>query len=98
MDDFLMQNILNDNIEDLEPPSRRTGNPLTELPEKQFIKLFRVNKRLFNYIVSLVEPYMRPKRISTDLAVNTRVSISVTKLSSFKYVRYSIKSKRLRKM
>ncbi|KAJ3662030.1 hypothetical protein Zmor_006397 [Zophobas morio] len=73
MDDFIMQNILNEDVEGLEPPSRRTGNPLTELPEKQFIKLFRVNKRLFNYIVSLVEPYMRPKRRSTDIAVNTRV-------------------------
>ena len=84
MDDFVMKNILNEDVEDLEPASRCTGNPLTELPEKQFIKLFRVNKRLFNYsVVSLVEPHMRSKLRSTDLAVNTQVSKYVCHKTAF---------------
>jgi hypothetical protein len=64
------------------PTQRRTaepfaGDPLRELPERQFVKLFRVSKDLFNFIVTVVEPYMRPKSRPSDLSIHTRVIKSI---------------------
>jgi hypothetical protein len=49
------------------PTQRRTaepfaGDPLRELPERQFVKLFRVSKDLFNFIVTCRTLYASKKQ------------------------------------
>jgi hypothetical protein len=89
MDDLMMVNLMEDleNEEEVDVPLRRTaGDPLRELPERQFVKLFRVSKDLFNFIVTVVEPYMRPQRRPSDLSIHTRVIKPITFFSSALFV------------
>jgi hypothetical protein len=75
MDDLMMVNLIEDlENEEVDVPLRRAArDPLRELPERQFVKLFRVSKDLFNFIRTVVEPYMRPKRRRSDLSIHTLV-------------------------
>jgi hypothetical protein len=75
MDDLRMVNLIEDlENEEVDVPLRRAArDPLRELPERQFVKLFRVSKDLFNFIGTVVEPYMRPKRRRSDLSIHTLV-------------------------
>lgn len=52
-------------------------DPVTELNEDQFQRLFRVTKDLFRFIVEIVQPYMRAKVKKTDLEVSEKVSTNI---------------------
>ncbi|KYB26054.1 Putative nuclease HARBI1-like Protein [Tribolium castaneum] len=73
--------------EEMYRPNRQRfpRNPMLELSETQFIKMFRLSNELFNYVVDRLEPYIRLQRRNSDLSTETKVLIALNFFATGSY-------------
>lgn len=78
MADEMVQIIMNEMLENLERRDmriyRERGNPLYDLSEKQFVKLFRLSKELVRFLINRISDYIVPSQRPQDLDITTKVS------------------------
>lgn len=73
-----INNIIEAELEmDLPPRIYNTRDDAFQLPDRQFVRKFRLNKQLAEFLIDLVSPYMVQPQRASALDPSVKVSLHI---------------------
>ncbi|KAI4454129.1 hypothetical protein MML48_10g00014658 [Holotrichia oblita] len=92
MEELLYVNLINEvedaELDEMELDPRHANDirdPFVELTDRSFQTIFRLSKELCLFVITLLEPLMRPRMKPTDLDIRVRVLIAIRFFASGSY-------------